>query len=366
MIVIMQLCVVDTSHGRASDEVIINSDEEPSSSYSDDNDNDNDNDDRNNREHDGDYDDIHHNTVYQQQQASSSSSSTTAATSSSSSPMPLYIDLRVDTPILAGEEVFFPATPYFSNAYAYCYRGIWLHRNNSRMNLKLIIHHQQQQTTAWGQYGCPVMNTNDGDDDDIEMRFWLSREEGQLVVDERLLPCFRLYTLLHHGYYDNNNNTHDNNELNNTTNKKGVDMAVVINGRLSYKLELYAAKALLRSIQDYNAKNMIESSRRLQKGDDVSLLRDKSLLQIPVMEVREIEAGLLVQLIHTIQDYITIIDHHVYHNIGDDVNGDSGHVLSVSSYQDNGDDKTVDDDNNRSTKKGSNDSNKNKNNKPTK
>ncbi|KAF4718531.1 hypothetical protein FOZ62_011580, partial [Perkinsus olseni] len=147
----------------------------------------------------------------------------------------------------------------------------------------------------------------------------------------------------------------------------GVDMAVVINGRLSYKLELYAAEALLRSIQDYNAKNMIESSRRLQKGDDVSLLRDKSLLQIPVMEVREIEAGLLVQLIHTIQDYITIIDHDVYHNIADDVNGhDSGHVLSVSSYQDNGDDKTVDDDNNKSTKKGKNDSNKNKNNKPTK
>ncbi|KAF4648358.1 hypothetical protein FOL46_003042, partial [Perkinsus olseni] len=223
-------------------------------------------------------------------------------------------------------------------------------------------------------YGCPVMNINgdDDDDDDIEMRFWLSREEGQLVVDERLLPCFRLYALLHHGYYDNNNNnnnnTHGNNELkNNTTNKKGVDMAVVINGRLSYKLELYAAKALLRSIQDYNAKNMIESSRRLQEGGDVSLLRDKSLLQIPVMEVREIEAGLLVQLIHTIQDYIAIIDHDVYDNIGDDVNGDSGHVLSVSSYQDNGDDKTVDDDNNRRTKKGSNDSNKNRNNnKPTK
>ncbi|KAF4648034.1 hypothetical protein FOZ61_003342, partial [Perkinsus olseni] len=118
---------------------------------------------------------------------------------------------------------------------------------------------------------------------------------------------------------------------------------------------------------DYNAKNMIESSRRLQEGGDVSLLRDKSLLQIPVMEVREIEAGLLVQLIHTIQDYIAIIDHDVYDNIGDDVNGDSGHVLSVSSYQDNGDDKTVDDDNNRRTKKGSNDSNKNRNNnKPTK
>ncbi|KAF4708746.1 hypothetical protein FOZ63_006970, partial [Perkinsus olseni] len=223
----------DPSHGRASDEVIINSDEEPS--YSDDNDND---EDRDNREDDGEYDDIHHNTV--------------------------------------------------------------------------------------------------------------------------------LYTLLHHGYYDNN--THDSNELNNNTNatnKKGVDMAVVINGRLSYKLELYAAKALLRSIQDYNAKNMIESSRRLQEGGDVSLLKDKSLLQIPVMEVREIEAGLLVQLIHTIQDYIAIIDHDVYDcNIGDDVNADSGHVLGGPSYQDNGDDKTVDD-NNRRTKKGSNDSNKN-NKKPTK
>ncbi|KAF4650085.1 hypothetical protein FOL46_001212, partial [Perkinsus olseni] len=42
----------DTSHGRASGEVIINSDEEPSSSYSDHSDND---EDRNNREHDGEY-----------------------------------------------------------------------------------------------------------------------------------------------------------------------------------------------------------------------------------------------------------------------------------------------------------------------
>lgn len=283
------------------------------------------------------------------------------STSSSSTTEDFSIDLRLTTPILAGEEVFLPASNIFSNAYAYSYRGIWLHRNNSRMSLKLVIPYsqpvpevkeeEQQQTSRrrrrrrsgenekvqdisiWRQYGCPVV-VNDDDDTRygssfgsssfLSMKLWLSREDGVLMVDDRLLPCFRLYSLIHHGYYYYDHDYHvveeEGEEEKEEDSKRLFKLNMTLNKRLPYKLELYAAKALLKSIENGDVKRMIRSSSSLLlpkegSSSSSSVLKDKSLLQVPGIEVREVEAGLLIQLVNTINDYITIID-----NIYDDDN----------------------------------------------